>query len=55
MPAFSSALAVPAHHQPIAVMLDFVDPERAGRWSRHLRRLARFDETSWRAHDHERL
>jgi hypothetical protein len=30
--------AVPAHHQPIAVMLDFVNPERATRWSGDLRR-----------------
>jgi hypothetical protein len=40
----TDARAVPAHHQPIAVMLDFVDPRWAGWWSRHLRRLARFDE-----------
>jgi hypothetical protein len=35
---------IPANHQPVAVMLDFVDPQRAGGWPRHLRRLARFDE-----------
>ena len=35
----ADARAIPAHHQPIAVMLD-----RAGRWPRHLRRQARFDE-----------
>jgi hypothetical protein len=40
----ADALAIPAHHQPVAVMLDFVDPQRAGRWPRRLRRLARFDE-----------
>ena len=41
--------AIPAHHQPIAVMLDFVDPQRAGWRSRHLRRLARFDKAEgWR-------
>jgi hypothetical protein len=36
--------AILAHHQPITVVLDFVNPERAGRWPRHLRRLAWFDE-----------
>ena len=36
--------AIPAHHQPVAVMLDLVNPERAGRWSGRLRRQARFDE-----------
>ena len=36
--------AIPAQHQPIAVMLDFVDPEPPSRWPRHLRRLARFDK-----------
>jgi hypothetical protein len=38
--------AIPAHHQPVAVVFDFVNPERAGRWPRHLRRLARFDEAA---------
>ncbi len=30
----ADARAIPAHHQPIAVVLDFVNPERAGgrRW-----------------------
>ena len=28
--------AIPAHHQPIAVVLDLMNPERAGRWPRHL-------------------
>ena len=32
------------NHQPIAVMLDFMNPERPGRRSRHPRRLARSDE-----------
>ena len=32
------------HHQPIAVVLDFVNLQRPGRWPRYLRRLARFDE-----------
>ena len=35
-------------------VLDLVNPERAGRWPRHLRRLARFDEAGWTAHDHGR-
>jgi hypothetical protein len=29
----ADARAIPAHHQPIAVMFDLVDPERAGRRS----------------------
>jgi hypothetical protein len=41
----ADARAIPAHHQPIAVVLDLVNPERAGRWLGHLRRQARFDET----------
>jgi hypothetical protein len=40
----ANARAVPAHHQPVAVMLDFVDPRCPGGWPGHLRRLARFDE-----------
>ena len=44
----ADARAIPAHHQPRAVMLDFVDPERAGRWPRRLRRQARFDEPEGR-------
>jgi hypothetical protein len=32
--------AIPTHHQPIAFVLDFVNPERSGRRSRDLRRLA---------------
>ena len=50
----ADARAIPAHHQPIAVVLDFVDPERAGRWPRHLRRQARFDEAGGTLHDHGR-
>ena len=44
--------AVPAHHQPVALVLDFVNPQRAGRRSGHLRRQARFDEAGGMAHDH---
>jgi hypothetical protein len=40
----ADAQAIPAHHQPITVMLDFVNPDRAGRRSHRLRRQARFDE-----------
>ena len=36
--------AIPAQHQPIAVVLDFVNPARAGRRTFHLRRQARCDE-----------
>jgi hypothetical protein len=32
-------------------MLDFVNPQRAGRWPGHLRRLARLDEAGGTAHD----
>ena len=32
----ADARAIPAHHQPVAVMLDIVNPERAGRRSEHL-------------------
>jgi hypothetical protein len=32
------AVAIAAHHQPVAVVLDFVDPQRAGRRLGHLRR-----------------
>src|SRR4029077_5935173 len=42
--------AIPAHHQAVAVVLDLVEPERAGRWPRRLRRLARFDETGGTPH-----
>jgi hypothetical protein len=40
----ADAQAIPAHHQPVAVMLDFVNPERAGRWPGHLRRLTWLNE-----------
>jgi hypothetical protein len=43
----ADARAIPPHHQPVAVVLDLVNPERAGRWDGHLRRLARFDEVGW--------
>ena len=36
--------AIPADHQPVAIVLDLVDPERAGWRPRRLRRQARFDE-----------
>ena len=36
--------AIPAHHEPIAVMLDLVNPVRAGRRLGDPRRLAWFDE-----------
>jgi hypothetical protein len=36
--------AIPAHHQAVAVVLDFVNPERARRWARRLGGQARFDE-----------
>ena len=48
----ASALAIPSHHQPIAVMLDFVNPERAGRRLRRLRRQARLDEAGGTLQDH---
>jgi hypothetical protein len=50
----ADARAVPAHHQPVAVVFDFVNPQRAGRWPRHLRQQARFDEAGRTAHDHDR-
>ena len=46
--------AIPAHHQPVAVMLDFVIPERTGRRSEHLRRQARLNEAGGSLHDHGR-
>jgi hypothetical protein len=33
----ADAQAIPAHDEPIAVMLDFVNPERAGGRSRRLK------------------
>ena len=35
--------ALALNDQAIAVMLDFVNPQRAGRWPGHLRRLARLE------------
>ena len=46
--------AIPAHHQPITVMLDLVNPERAGRRSDHLRRQTWFDEAVGSLQDHGR-
>jgi hypothetical protein len=34
----ADARAIPAHHEPEAVVLDLMDPERAGWWPGHLRR-----------------
>ena len=50
----ADAKAVTAHHQPMAVVLDFVDPEPAGRWPGHLRRLAWFDEAGGTPRDRGR-
>ena len=50
----ADARAIPAHHQSIAVMFDFVNPERAGRWPGHLRWQAWFDEAGETPHDHGR-
>ena len=49
-----TAGAIPAHHQPIAVVLDFMNPQRAGRWPRHLRRQAWLDEAGGTPHGHSR-
>jgi hypothetical protein len=40
----ADARAIPAHHQAVAIVLDFVNPHWAGRRPGHPRRLARFDE-----------
>jgi hypothetical protein len=40
----ANARAIPAHHQPVAVMFDFGKPKLARRWPRHPRRQAQFDE-----------
>jgi hypothetical protein len=40
----ADAQAVPAHKQPVAIMLDLMNPERARRWPRRHRQQARFDE-----------
>jgi hypothetical protein len=50
----AEARAIPAHHQPIAVVLDFMNPQRAGRWSRDPRGLAWFNEAGGAAQDHLR-
>jgi hypothetical protein len=47
----ANAQAIPAHHQPVTVMLALVNPERAGRRSGYLRRQARFDEAGRVRHD----
>jgi hypothetical protein len=47
----ADAQAIPSHHQAIAVMLDFVNPERAGRWPRRLRRQAR--RLHWLAYERQ--
>ena len=47
--------AIPAHHQPIAVMLDLMNPQRAGRWAARLRRQARCDEAGGTPHVHDRV
>ena len=50
----ADAQAIPAHHQPVAVMLDFVNPERVGGRPVCLGELAGFDETGGAAQDHGR-
>jgi hypothetical protein len=50
----ADALAIPAHHQPVAVMLDLVHPQWTGRRSLCLGRLARFDEAGRTQDDHGR-
>ena len=50
----ADAQAIPAHHQPIAVVLDLLNPERTRRRSGYLRRQARFDEAGGSLHDHGR-
>jgi hypothetical protein len=50
----ADARANPAHHQSVAIVLDFVDPQWAGRWPCHLRRLARFDEAGGTPQGHGR-
>ena len=47
------ARAITAHHQPVAVMLDFVNPEQAGRWPGRPRRQAQLDEAGGTP-DHDR-
>jgi hypothetical protein len=50
----AEAQAIPAHHQPIAVVLDFVNPERAGRRSHRLRWQARLNEAGGSLQEHGR-
>ncbi len=42
--------AIPTQHQPVAVVLDFVNPERAGRRLGDLGRTAGLDEAGWARH-----
>ena len=51
--AADDAGAIPAHHQPVAVVLDFMNPQRAGRWLLRLRRHW-FDEAKGMPHSHSR-
>ena len=46
--------AIAPDHQAVAVVLDFVDPQRTRGWPRHLRRLARFEEAGGMSRDHGR-
>ena len=48
------APVIPAHHQPVAVMLDFVNPQLTGRRYGDLRRQARFDEARGTSQNHGR-
>jgi len=48
------ARTIPAHHQSVAIVLDFVNPERAGRRLHRLQRQARFNEAGGTLHDHGR-
>ena len=50
----ANARAIPAHHQPVAVVLDLVNPQRAGRWPLRPRRQAWFDKAGGMAQNHER-
>ena len=50
----ADAQAIPAHHKPAAVMLDLVDPQRAGGWPVCFGGLAGVDEASGAEQDHGR-
>ena len=50
----ADARAIPAHHQPIAIVLYFMNPQRAGRWLLRLRRQAWFDKAEGTPHGHSR-